>query len=72
MYVCIYIYIYIYIVGERGSAPKGVGTLRYLLILGENSACQVPICAAAARWLDSPRPKVVHRSQIPRSTSHLP
>ena len=27
---------------------RGVGTLRYLSILGENSACQVPICAVAA------------------------
>ena len=25
-----------------------VGTLRYLLILSENSACRVPICAVAA------------------------
>ena len=27
---------------------SGVGTLRYALILGENSACQVPICCAVA------------------------
>ena len=27
---------------------RGVGTLRYFLILGENSACQVPTCAVAA------------------------
>ena len=27
---------------------RGVGTLRYVLILSENSACQVPICAVAA------------------------
>ena len=27
---------------------RGVGTLRHLLILSENSACQVPICAVAA------------------------
>ena len=36
------------VVRERGSAPKGVGTLRYLLILSENSACEVHICAVAA------------------------
>ena len=36
------------ILRERGSAPKGVGALRYLIILGENYACQVPICAVAA------------------------
>ena len=30
---------------EKGEVLlRGVGTLRYLLILGENSACQVPIC----------------------------
>ena len=40
-------------VGERGSAPKGgVGTLRYLFILSDNSAFQVPICAVTSR---SPR-----------------
>ena len=33
-------------VREGGSAPKG--TLRYLLILSENYACQVRICAVAA------------------------
>ena len=27
---------------------RGVGTLRYLLILGEDSAWRVPICAVAA------------------------
>ena len=27
---------------------RGVGTLPYMLILSENSACQVPICAVAA------------------------
>ena len=31
-----------------GSVLRGVGTLRYLLILSENSACQVPFCAVAA------------------------
>ena len=57
---------------EKGEVLlSGVGTLRYLLILGENSACQVPICAVAAWWFDNPHPKVVPRSQIPRSTSHL-
>ena len=36
-------------VSEKGEVLlRGVGTLRYLLILGENSACQVPICAVAA------------------------
>ena len=35
-------------------AVRGVGTLRYLLILSENSACRVPICAAAARFLGAP------------------
>ena len=48
-------------VRERGSAPNGgrPGTLWYLLILRENSACQVqvPICAVAAWWFDSPRQK---------------
>ena len=34
---------------EKGEVIlRGVGTLRYLLILSENSACQVPICAVAA------------------------
>ena len=42
---------------QAGSAPwlrekgevllRGVGTLRYVLILGENSACRVPTCAVA-------------------------
>ena len=27
---------------------RGVGTLRYLLVPSENSACQMPICAVAA------------------------
>ena len=27
---------------------RGVGTLRYSLILSENSACQVPVCAVVA------------------------
>ena len=60
MYVCIYIYIYLYIyihtyicvhtadsIGRRRGEVllRGVGTLRYFLILSENSACQVPICA---------------------------
>ena len=35
-------------ISERGSAPEGVGTPRYLSILSGNSACQVPICAVAA------------------------
>ena len=47
--MCIYIYIYTHIrFGERGSAPNGVGTLRYLLIPNDNYSCQVPIRAAAA------------------------
>ena len=57
---------------EKGEVlPRGVGTLWYFWILGENSACRVPICAAAARWADNPRQKVVPRGQIPRSTFHF-
>ena len=34
---------------EKGEALlRVVGTLRYILILSENSAFQVPICAVAA------------------------
>ena len=34
---------------EKGEVLlRGVGTLRYSLILSESSACQVPICAVAA------------------------
>ena len=34
---------------EKGEVLlRGVGTLRYVLILSDNSACQVPICAVAA------------------------
>ena len=34
---------------EKGEVLlRGVGTLRYLLVLSNNSACQVPICAVAA------------------------
>ena len=44
---------------------------RYVLILGEHSACGVPICAAASRWFDSPHQKVAPRSRIPRSTSRF-
>ena len=34
---------------QRGEVLlRGVGAPRYLLILGESSACQVPICAVAA------------------------
>ena len=58
-------------VGEGEVLLRGVGSLRYGLILSENSACQAPICAAAAWWFDNPRQQVVPRSQIPRSTSHL-
>ena len=47
-YMCIYIYIYTHLCIVIGRAPEGVGTLRYLLILSDNSACQVPICAVAA------------------------
>ena len=50
---------------------RGVGTLRYMFILSENSACQVPIRAVAAWWFDAPRQKVVPRSRIPRITSHF-
>ena len=32
----------------EGAPKRGVGPLRYVLILGENSDCQVPICAVAA------------------------
>ena len=49
--MCIYIYICIPSVdqSEKGEVLlRGVGTLRYALILSENSACQVPICAVAA------------------------
>ena len=57
---------------EKGEVLlRGVGTLWYLLILRENSACQVPICVVAAWWFDNPHPKVVPRSRIPRSTSHF-
>ena len=49
---------------------RGVGTLRYVLILGEDSACQVPICAVAASWFDNPHNQWVPRGQIRRSTSH--
>ena len=52
---------------EKGEVLlRGVGTLRLLLILGENSACQVPICAVAAWWFDNP-----HRKVVPRSTSNF-
>ena len=59
----LYIYIYMYTlkwhaatrfmmsrnISEKGEMLlRGVGTLRYLLILSDNSACQVPICAVAA------------------------
>ena len=49
---------------ERGSAPKrgGHSTIWF-------SAKR--ICAVAAWWFDSPHQKVVPRSRIPRSTSHL-
>ena len=57
---------------EKGEVLlRGVGTLRYLLILGDISACRVPICAVAARWFDNPRQKLLPRSRIPRSTSHF-
>ena len=57
---------------EKGEVLlRGVGTLRYLLILSKNSPCQVPICAVAAWWFDNPHQKVVPRSWIPRSTSHF-
>ena len=38
-----------YILSEKGEVIlRRVGTLRYVSILSENSACQVPICAVAA------------------------
>ena len=59
VYKCVHIYIYIYThnhnrsaaslsVGEGEVLVRGVGTLRYLLILAGNSVCQVPICAVGA------------------------
>ena len=41
------------LLSEKGEVTgkvllRGVGTLRYCLILSENPACQVPICAVAA------------------------
>ena len=55
----IYIYIYLYITGiveaapeslaqRMGSAPRVGRHSTMFLILSENSACQVPICAVAA------------------------
>ena len=59
-------------VSEKEEALlSGVGTLRYLLILSESSACQVPICAVAAWWFYYPHQKVAPRSRILRSTSHF-
>ena len=50
---------------EKGEVLlRGAGTLRYVLILSENSA-------AAAWWFDNPRQKVVPESRIPRSISHF-
>ena len=44
---------------EKGEVLlRGVGTLRYVLILGEISACQVHICAVAACWFDNPHQAV--------------
>ena len=63
IYIYIYIYIYTRRNGSDRALLKGlaiprsetgevllmaVGTLGYFLILSENSACQVPICAVAA------------------------
>ena len=64
MYVYIYMYVCIIIVmiamqaqgaaresqrSEKGEVLlRGVGTPQYFSILGKNSACHVPICAAAA------------------------
>ena len=56
---------------KREVLLRGVGTLRYCLILSEISACQVPICAVAAWWFNNPHQKVVPGSQIPRNTSLL-
>ena len=61
-------------IGERGSAPEGrvVGTLQHLLILSENSASQVPICAVSACRFDNPHQKWLRGAgRIPRSTSHF-
>ena len=45
---------------EKGEVLLGgVGTLWYLSILSESSACQVPIRAMAAWWFDNLHPKVV-------------
>ena len=39
----IYYMLYIMLESEKGEVLlRGVGTLRYVLILGENSACPVP------------------------------
>ena len=60
------------LISEKGEVLlRGVGTLRHYSILSEHSACQVPICAVATRWFDTPRQQVVPRSRIPRSTSLL-
>ena len=57
---------------EKGEVLlRGVGTLCSFLILSENSACQVPICAVAAWLYDNPHQQVVPRSRIPRSISHF-
>ena len=57
---------------RKGKCSQGgFGTLRYCLNLGESSACQVPICAVAARWFDNPHQQVVPRSRIPRNASHF-
>ena len=56
VYVCIYIYIHtLYSTDNISQQTRkgevllgGVSTLRYLSILGESSACRVPIRAVAA------------------------
>ena len=56
---------------ENSVKISDLFVLRHVSILCEDSACQVPIRAAAARWFDNPHQKVVPRSRIPRSTSHF-
>ena len=51
LYLSIYVYIHTYIYIYTCTYYVllwGVGTLRYLLVLSENPACQAPICAVEA------------------------
>ena len=73
-YTCMYYHIstHTHLISEKGEVLlRWVGTVQYVLVLSENSACQVPICALAAWWFKDPLNKVVPRSRIPRSTSHV-